>query len=85
MNVETVVCLEEDIDKVCSTFDDKKSDYNLDDIIDDMADVEVVHDQEDESEDLESMRRVTSSDPEIQSQADQVLKLIAEARSQYVG
>jgi tellurite resistance protein len=29
--------------------------------------------------------RVTSSDPEIQSQADQMLKLIAEARSQYVG
>jgi len=29
--------------------------------------------------------RVTSSDPEIQTQADQMLKLIAEARSQYVG
>jgi tellurite resistance protein len=29
--------------------------------------------------------RVTNSDPEIQSQADQMLKLIAEARSQYVG
>jgi len=28
--------------------------------------------------------RVTNSDPEIQSQADQMLKLIAEARSQYV-
>ena len=55
MNVKTVVCLEEDIDKVCSTFDDKKSDYNLDDIIDDMADVEVVQDQEEESEDLEQM------------------------------
>jgi len=55
MNVKTVVCLEEDIDKVCSTFDDKKSDYNLDDIIDDMADVEVVQDQEEDSEDLEQM------------------------------
>jgi tellurite resistance protein len=29
--------------------------------------------------------RVTSSDPAIQSQADQMLKLIAEARRQYVG
>ena len=29
--------------------------------------------------------RVTNFDPEIQSQADQMLKLIAEARSQYVG
>ncbi len=29
--------------------------------------------------------RVTNSDPEIQAQADQMLRLIAEARSQYVG
>jgi len=29
--------------------------------------------------------RVTNTNPEIQSQADQMLKLIAEARSQYVG
>jgi len=29
--------------------------------------------------------RVTNSDPEIQAQADQMLQLIAEARSQYVG
>ncbi|MHC4534138.1 MAG: tellurite resistance TerB family protein [Planctomycetota bacterium] len=29
--------------------------------------------------------RVTNSDPEIQSQADQMLQLIADARSQYVG
>ncbi|MHC4640277.1 MAG: tellurite resistance TerB family protein [Planctomycetota bacterium] len=29
--------------------------------------------------------RVTNSDPEIQSQADQMLKLIAEARSAYIG
>ena len=28
--------------------------------------------------------RVTSSDPEIQSQADQMIKLIAEARSAYM-
>ncbi|HUU19774.1 MAG TPA: hypothetical protein VMW72_21670, partial [Sedimentisphaerales bacterium] len=55
MNVKTVVCMEEDIDKVCSTFNDKKSDYNLDDIIEDMADVEVVQDQEEDSKDLEQM------------------------------
>jgi len=29
--------------------------------------------------------RVTNSDPEIQSQADQMLQLIADARSQYIG
>ena len=55
MTVETVVCLDEDIDKVCNTFDDKKSDYDLDDIIGDMADVEVVQDQQEDSEDLEQM------------------------------
>ncbi len=55
MTVETVVCLDEDIDKVCNTFDDKKNDYNLDDIMGDMADVEVVQDQQEDSEDLEQM------------------------------
>jgi len=55
MNVETVVCLEEDIDKVCNTFNDEKIDCDLDDIINDMTDVEIVQDQEDESEDLEKM------------------------------
>ncbi|MCH8121461.1 MAG: hypothetical protein IIC00_17260, partial [Planctomycetes bacterium] len=55
MTVETVVCPDEDIDKVCNTFDDKKSDYDLDDIIGDMEDVEVVQDQQEDSEDLEQM------------------------------
>jgi type IV pilus assembly protein PilB len=56
MNVEIVVCLEEDIDKVCSAFEaEQKVDYNLDELISDMADVEVVQDQEEESEDLERM------------------------------
>jgi len=55
MSVETVVCLDEDIEEVCNAFDDEKTDYNLDDIISDMTDVEVVQDQEEESEDLEKM------------------------------
>jgi type IV pilus assembly protein PilB len=55
MNIETVVCLEEDIDKVCEAFNDEKMDCDLDDIINDMTDVEIMHDQEDESEDLEKM------------------------------
>jgi len=58
MNVEAFVCPDEDIDKICSTFEtfeDKKSDYNLDDIMGDMADVEVVQDKQDDSEDLEQM------------------------------
>ena len=53
MNVEAFVCLDEDIDKVCSNFDETQNDYNIDDIMDDMADVEVVQDQLDDSEDLE--------------------------------
>ena len=55
MNVETVVCLEEDIDKVCEAFNDEKIDCDLDDIINDMTDVEIVQDHEDESDDLEKM------------------------------
>ena len=55
MNVETVVCLEEDIDKVCEAFTDEQIDCDLDDIINDMTDVEIVQDHEDESEDLEKM------------------------------
>ena len=55
MNIEPVVCLEEDIEKVCNAFDDERNDYNLDDIISDMTDVEVVQDQQEESEDLEKM------------------------------
>ena len=57
MNVEAFVCADEDIDKVCSHFegDKEKTDYNIDDIMDDMADVEVVQDHQDDSEDLEQM------------------------------
>ena len=55
MNVEAFVCADEDIDKVCSKIDGQKGDYNIDDIMDDMADVEVVQDHQDDSEDLEQM------------------------------
>jgi len=40
---------------VCSSFDDNQTDYNIDDIMGDMAEVEVVQDQLDDSEDLELM------------------------------
>jgi len=55
MKTETVVCLDEDIDKVCETFDNEKIDYDIDDIINDMTDVEVMQDQQEESDDLEKM------------------------------
>ena len=55
MKTETVVCLDEDIDNVCETFDNERIDYDIDDIINDMTDVEVVHDQQEDSDDLEKM------------------------------
>ena len=55
MKIETVVCLDEDIDNVCETFDNERIDFDIDDIINDMTDVEVVHDQQEESDDLEKM------------------------------
>lgn len=55
MNTETVVCLDADIDKVCDALSGEKEDHNLDDIISDMTDVELVHDEQEESEDLEKM------------------------------
>ncbi len=55
MNVEVVVCPDEDINKVCDVFEKDKADYYLDDIISDMTDVEVIQDQQEESEDLERM------------------------------
>lgn len=55
MNIETVVCLDGDIDKACDLLSNDGVDYNLDDIISDMTDVEVMHDQEEDSQDLEKM------------------------------
>ncbi|MHC4568626.1 MAG: GspE/PulE family protein [Planctomycetota bacterium] len=55
MKVETVVCLEADIDAVCDALKEEQMDCDLDDIINDMTDVEIVHDEADESEDLEAM------------------------------
>ena len=55
MKTEMVVCMDEDIDNVCETFDNERIDYDIDDIINDMADVEVVQDQQEESDDLEKM------------------------------
>jgi type IV pilus assembly protein PilB len=55
MNIETVVCIDGDIDKVCDLLSNEDVDYNLDDIISDMTDVEVMRDEEEESQDLEKM------------------------------
>lgn len=55
MKTETVVCLDEDIDNVCESFSSEQVDYDIDDIISDMSDVEVMQDQQEESDDLEKM------------------------------
>jgi len=56
MNVEVVVCLDEDINTLCDAFDEGGTGYSFDDIISDMEDVEVVQDQKSEIiEDLEEM------------------------------
>jgi len=55
MKTEIVVCLDEDIDKVCETYSSEQIDYDIDDIISDMTDVEIMQDEQDESDDLEKM------------------------------
>ncbi len=58
MDVRVVVCSPEDVAAICESFsasEEGPNDYNLDEIINDMTEVEVVQDEEDDSEDLESM------------------------------
>jgi len=53
MPVQVVVCPESDIQAVCEEFEDKNIGYNVDEIMSDMADVEVVKDVEEDIGDLE--------------------------------
>ena len=55
MDIVLVVCQDEDIDTACGMLNTEDVDYSLDDIISDMTEVEIVHDDEEESEDLEKM------------------------------
>ncbi|UCG50089.1 MAG: hypothetical protein JSU94_09935, partial [Phycisphaerales bacterium] len=55
MNLETVVCLDNDIERACEALDDDKVEYDLDGLISDMTEVEVVQDEQEDSEDLEKM------------------------------
>jgi type IV pilus assembly protein PilB len=63
MEVEVVVCPEEDIHKVCEAFEEEKGDYLLDDIISDMTDVEVVQDEE--KKDFEDLEKMAGQSPVI--------------------
>jgi type IV pilus assembly protein PilB len=55
MSLEIVVCTDEDINSVLELLNIEGIEYNLDDIISDMTDVEIVHDEQEESQDLEKM------------------------------
>jgi type IV pilus assembly protein PilB len=55
MELKVMVCSAEAIEAVCDSFKEEKIDYNFDDIISDMTDVEVVKDEERDFEDLEKM------------------------------
>ena len=56
MEVRVVICSPSDIMAACDAFHEEiQVDCNLDEIINDMTEVEVVQDQEDDSEDLEKM------------------------------
>lgn len=53
MAVDVLVCLEEDIDKVCDDLDESKFNYNVDEFVSDLDDIELVQDSSDDIEDLE--------------------------------
>ena len=56
MNVQVVVCSQDDIDRACEKYGIESINYDMDDIISDMGDVEVIQDEDkDASEDLEKM------------------------------
>ena len=55
MELKVLVCRSEDIEAVCESFHDEPIDYDVDDFISDLTEVEVVQDEEDDSEDLERM------------------------------
>ena len=62
MNVEVVICLEEDIEKVCDELDDSKFNYNLDEFVNDTDEVELVQDI---TEDIEDLERSAAESPVI--------------------
>ena len=55
MDLRIVVCSAEDIELVCDSLKEEKIDYDIDNIISDMAEVHVVQDERENSEDLEKM------------------------------
>ncbi|MFA5553722.1 MAG: GspE/PulE family protein [Phycisphaerae bacterium] len=55
MNLTVVVCPAEDIETICNILREENIEYDVDDIISDMTDVEVIEDEQKDFEDLEKM------------------------------
>ncbi len=56
MDIKTIVCTPEDIESIYSSFSETgRVDYNVDDLISDMGEVELVQEEENQFEDLEKM------------------------------
>jgi len=53
MAVDVIVCVAEDIETACEELDDGKFDYNVDDLMVELDDIELVQDDEEDVEDLE--------------------------------
>jgi len=54
LTVKMIVCPQDDIDAICDELEDaNKTEHDFDELISDMAEIEVVQDEEEESEDLE--------------------------------
>jgi type IV pilus assembly protein PilB len=53
MDVKVAVCSRDDIDTICDELDEAQVDYDFDDIMSDMAEIEVVEEVEEDVEDLE--------------------------------
>jgi type IV pilus assembly protein PilB len=53
LNVDVIVCPQEDIEHICEALDESKFDCNVDELVNQMDDVELVQDSEEEVEDLE--------------------------------
>ena len=51
--VDVVVCKPEDIEAACEELNDSKFDYNVDDLMTEMDDIELIEDDEEDVEDLE--------------------------------
>lgn len=53
LGMKVIVCTESDIEAICNEFDDSTFGYDMDDLVNDMAEIELVQDEVDENEDLE--------------------------------